>query len=101
MNYLWVLFGILLAAAVGAYAFFAKLQNSLTGNLGLRRTNPTYGRAGDNIEIHSFFTPVGSCVGSVSPFTNKIEAFLRFSGLPYQAIPSGFADSPNGRVSKP
>ncbi|KAL0040804.1 hypothetical protein WJX79_005933 [Trebouxia sp. C0005] len=46
----------------------------------------------------SFFTPVGKLAGSVSPFTNKIETYLRFAGLPHRTENGGFAGSPKGRL---
>ena len=88
-----------IAISAACYALFVKLQNSLTGNLGSRRTNPTRGSPGGKIVIHSFFTPVGKLAASASPFTAKIEAFLRFKGLAYTEESSGFDASPNGRVS--
>lgn len=85
-------------AASAVYLFFLRQQKQFTGNLGPRRASPTRGSPGDDIVITGFFTPVGKLAGSVSPFTNKIETYLRFAGLPFKTENGGFAGSPKGRV---
>ncbi len=88
---------ILLTASAG-YLFFLRQQKQFTGNLGPRQTSPTNGSPGDKIVLTGFFTPVGKLAGSVSPFTNKIETYLRFAGLAHKTENGGFAGSPKGRV---
>lgn len=88
---------ILLIASAG-YLFFLRQQKQFTGNLGPRETSPTKGSPGDKIVLTGFFTPVGKLAGSVSPFTNKIETYLRFADLPHKTENGGFAGSPKGRV---
>ena len=92
--------GPLLAALVACtgYLFFLRQQKHFTGKLGPRETSPSRGNPGDKIVLTGFFTPVGKLAGSVSPFTNKIETFLRFAGLPFTTENGGFAGSPKGRV---
>ena len=81
-----------------AYLFFLRQRKQFTGNLGPRETSPVKGTPGDPIVLTGFFTPVGKLAGSVSPFTNKVETYLRFAGLPFKAQDGGFAKSPKGRV---
>ncbi|KAA6421446.1 MAG: hypothetical protein FRX49_08723, partial [Trebouxia sp. A1-2] len=90
-------FSHLLTATAG-YLFFLRQQKQFTGNLGTRETSPTKGSPGDKIVLTGFFTPVGKLAGSVSPFTNKIETYLRFAGLPHRTENGGFAGSPKGRL---
>ena len=85
-------------AACAGYFFFMRQQKQFTGNLGPRKTSPTRGNPGDDIVLIGFFTPVGELFGSVSPFTNKIETYLRFAGFPFKLENGGFAGSPKGRV---
>ena len=95
------LLGIVLVASLfmlTAYLLFLRQQRQFTGNLGPRQTSPTKGTPGDKIVLTGFFTPVGKLAGSVSPFTNKIETYLRFAGLPFKTENGGFAGSPKGRV---
>ena len=95
--FLALLLLILLTAAAG-YLFFLRQQKQFTGNLGPRETSPTKGSPGDKIVLTGSFTPVRKLAGSVSPFTNKIETYLRFAGLPHKTENGGFASSPKGRV---
>ena len=90
----------LLAAflACAGYLFLLRQQNQFTGNLGPRETSPSRGNPGEKIVLTGFFTPVGKLAGSVSPFTNKVETFLRFAGLPFTTDDGSFAGSPKGRV---
>ena len=85
-------------AACAGYLLFLRQQKQFTGNLGPRKISPTRGNPGDDIVITGFFTPVGKLAGSVSPFTNKIETYLRFAGLSFKTENGGFAGSPKGRV---
>ena len=85
-------------AACAGYLFFLRQQKQFTGNLGPRKTSPTRGNPGDDIVVTGFFTPVGKLAGSVSPFTSKIETYLRFADLPFKTENGGFAGSPKGRV---
>ena len=82
-----------------AYVFFLRQQKQFTGNVGARETSPSKGSPGESIVLTGFFSPVGSLLGSVSPFTSKVETYLRFAGLPFKTRNGGFADSPKGRVS--
>ena len=95
--FITILLFTLLTATAG-YLFFLRQQKQFTGNLGTRETSPTKGSPGDKIVLTGFFTPVGKLAGSVSPFTNKIETYLRFAGLPHRTENGGFAGSPKGRV---
>ena len=99
MSTAWAVAAVIAALCLGCYAFFLKLKHSLTGNLGLRLTQPASGAPGGKILLNGFFTPVGNLASSASPFTAKIETFLRMKGLPYTEKVSDFATSPNGRVS--
>ena len=98
MSWLSIASCIVCAIALAGYAFFLKLQRSLTGNLGKRRTNPVQGSPGGQVVLHGFFTPVGKLCASASPFTAKVETYLRMRGLPYSTQSSDFSSSPNGRV---
>ena len=89
---------VALAITLTGYLFFLRQQKQFTGNLGSRETSPTKGHPGDKIVLTGFFTPVGKLAGSVSPFTSKIETYLRFAGLPFKTENGGFAGSPKGRV---
>ena len=89
------------AAVAAGYVYFLKSQRGFTGNLGTRETSPTKGASGGEIVLTGFFAPVGQLVGSVSPFTSKVETFLRFAGLKFRTENGGFAGSPKGRVSLP
>lgn len=95
------LLSLLLAtlSLLAGYLFFLRQQKQFTGNLGTRETSPQKGTPGDKIVVTGFFTPVGNLTGSVSPFTSKIETYLRFAGLPFKTQDGGFAGSPKGRVS--
>ena len=88
------------AALIGltGYLYFLRQVKQFTGNLGPRETSPVKGVPGDKIVLTGFFAPVGRLVGSVSPFTNKIETYLRFAGLPFKTENGGFSGSPKGRV---
>lgn len=101
MASIWLTVAGLAAAIVGlAFAAFKKLESSMTGNLGKRNTNPKRGTPGDKIVLHSFFVQVGQLAGTLSPFTGKIQAYLRMRGLPYTEAPTDFTSSPNGRVRR-
>ena len=91
---------ILVAGLIGlaGYLYFVRTVKQFTGNLGPRESSPVRGTPGDKIVLTGFFTPVGRLAGSVSPFTNKIETYLRFAGLPFKVQDGGFAGSPKGRV---
>lgn len=80
------------------YLYFLKQVKQFTGNLGPRETSPVKGTPGGKIVLTGFFTPVGRLVGSVSPFTNKVETYLRFAGLQHETRDGPFAGSPKGRV---
>lgn len=97
VHVLVALFASLAAACVG-YFFLLRQQKQITGNLGSRTTSPTKGSPGDRIVVTGFFTPVGKLAGSVSPFTNKFETYLRLAGLPFETANGSFAGSPSGRV---
>lgn len=91
---------LLLASSIilTGYLFFLRQRKQFTGNLGPRETSPVKGTPGDPIVVTGFFTPVGRLAGSVSPFTNKVETYLRFAGLPFKVQDGGFAGAPKGRV---
>ena len=80
------------------YVLFLRQQKQFTGNVGSRETSPAKGTPGGSILVTGFFTPVGKLAGSASPFTNKIETYLRFAGLRFEVQDGGFAGSPKGRV---
>ena len=44
------------------------------------------------------FPRISDVVSSCSPYVTKVEAWLRFVGLPYTKINGGPADSPKGQV---
>ncbi|KAK9837988.1 hypothetical protein WJX74_009110 [Apatococcus lobatus] len=98
MNTYLIVAGCVLAVALLAAVFYFRLVSAFTGNLGKRRTNPATGNPGDTIELHAVFLPVPGCGGTASPFTTKIEAYLRMAGLPYKNKSSDLASSPNGRI---
>ena len=85
-------------ALLTGFLFFSKLTRSLTGNLGNRRVNPAQGRANESIVLFGFFLPFGKLTCSLSPYTAKIQAYLRFRGLKHTLENSDFVSSPNGRV---
>ena len=93
-----VIAGCILVVILVAVAFYARLVSAFTGNLGKRLTNPRVGQPGGPIELHAVFLPVPGCGGTMSPFTTKIEAYLRMADLPYKTKSSDLASSPNGRV---
>lgn len=101
MNTYFVLAGCVLAVALIAAVFYLRLVSAFTGNLGKRLTNPSRGKPGEQIDLHAIFLPVPGCGGTASPFTTKIEAYLRMAGLPYKTRSADLVSSPNGRVSSP
>ena len=89
-----IAFGAILLAAL----YFRRLVSAFTGNLGQRLANPQSGTPGDKITLHSIYLPVHNCGGTRSPFTTKVEAYLRLAGLEYDTKPADLVSSPNGRV---
>ncbi|KAK9841894.1 hypothetical protein WJX84_010370, partial [Apatococcus fuscideae] len=88
-----IAFGAILLAAL----YFRRLVSAFTGNLGQRLANPQSGTPGDKITLHSIYLPVHNCGGTRSPFTTKVEAYLRLAGLEYDTKPADLVSSPNGR----
>ena len=98
MHPLLVVIYVVAALVTAAYVFFLRSQGQFTGNAGSRESSPSKGTPGGEIVLTGFFAPLGQLVGSVSPFTNKVETYLRFTGLPFRTQNGGFADAPKGRV---
>ncbi|KAK9791849.1 hypothetical protein WJX73_002338 [Symbiochloris irregularis] len=87
------------AVALGGVAYFLlSLKWSLTGNLGQRKVNPLKGSAQDALTLYGFFVPVENLTSSISPFTSKIETYLRMNGIKFASENTDFKHSPNGRV---
>ena len=101
MAFIWVPIGIVAVSTLGLYAFFWKLKSAMTGNVGRRATNPTKGQAGQPITVHSMYISVPNLTAALSPFTAKVQAFMRMREIKYEEAPiQDFTKSPNGRVSQ-
>ena len=98
MNTYLVVAGCIFVVSGIAAVFYLRLVSAFTGNLGKRLTNPSRGKPGEQIALHAIFLPVPGCGGTASPFTTKIEAYLRMAGLPYKTRSADLVSSPNGRV---
>lgn len=98
MHPLLVAIYVVAALITAAWVFFLRSQGQFTGNAGSRESSPSKGTPGGEIVLTGFFAPLGQLVGSVSPFTNKVETYLRFTGLPFRTQNGGFADAPKGRL---
>lgn len=83
----------------GAVYFLLSLKWSLTGNLGQRIVNPLKGNPNDPLSLFGFFVPVAGLTTSISPFTSKVETYLRMNGIKFASENTDFKSSPNGRVT--
>lgn len=83
----------------GVVYFLLSLKWSLTGNLGNRTVNPLKGNSKDPLSLYGFFVPVEGLTTSISPFTSKVETYLRMNGIKFTSENTDFKSSPNGRVS--